>query len=476
MIPPPNHPAHHALPGNQLPAYVPGQPAFNSLQSPRSFAPSFNHLPEQSPEIPGLVFTPIEIVLEGTELGPIPHVPEAELEASPVQQEEPPPSRVPSSKFSTARTPTSSPPLPQNSPRIPAPLAKGATTLSPPRENGPIPSFSMKQTSPVQLSRLSSTAPGIAELPASFPKPTVSDVAVKAPLNPTPAFHHIYLPEPESETPMSPETSEYSTIPIGLGFEDPNQKSRSPNLQQEQKRSPQPRQGGWPSPSPQLRQEKKRSPRLEQEQGSPLRGTRRSPQAAREQQFSLLPNQEESTLYSDISSLSDYRPALRDHLRQGSQDQLAPSSIQHTRSPSRQRQGSRSPKMLRSQPSEVSAMTDSYAREQPSDSSIAMGESEPLRPKQSKTWSAKEKDDATSWQVYKGDVPIPRDEWSSPPLFKPLFSPQGVSRRPVQLKDESDISIQPLASRARGSWDAAPLAPITPPRKTQTPKPEQGMF
>jgi hypothetical protein len=475
LIPPPDHPAYHALPGNQLPAYVPGQPAYNSLQPPRPFASSFNHLPEQSPEIPGLVFTPIEIVLEGTELDPIPLVPEAELEASPVQQQEPP-SRVPSSKFSTSRVPASPHPLPQNSPRSPAPLAKAATSLSPPRENGPLPSFSMKHTSPLQPSSLSPMVAGIAELPASFPQPIVSDVAVKAPLNPTPAFHHIYLPEPESDAPKSSEATEYSTIPIGLGFEDPNQKSKSPNLQQEQRRSAQSRQGGWPSP--QARQEKKRSPRLEQEQGSPLRGTRRSPQAAREPQFSLLPNQEESTLYSDISSLSDYRPALRDHLRKDSQEQLAPSSIQHTRSPSRQRQGSRSPKTLRPQPSVVSAMTDSYSslREQPSDPSIATGESEPLRPKQSKTWSAKEKDDVTSWQVYKGDVPIPRDEWSSPPLFKPLFSPQDASRRPVQLRDESDISIQPLAGRVRGSWDAVPLAPLTPPRKSQTPKPEDGMF
>lgn len=494
LVPPPDdeHPAYHPLPGKHLPAYVPGQPAYNSLPSQRSLAPpSISHVPEQSPKIPGLVFTPIDISLGDTQLETIPITPKAELAASPVQPKAASP--IPSSKFSTARRspPPSSPP--KNSPPTDlAPLAKVATIRTPPRENGPLTNFSMKHISSPRPGYPSPTAGGKVELPASVPPtdtPVMSDAPVKAPLNPTPAFHHIYLPEPLSGVSTSSMDTAYSTIPIGLGDDksgsstrstnEPKQ-SKSSNLRHEHKRSPQTKQEKR-SP-PQAGHERKPSQQYTREEGSPpqpAQGKRRSPHTTREPRSSPPPKQQQEFTPPLPSELSETHPALRDQVRQDRGD-TTPSKqgkrsppTQQTQSPSQQER--KSPPPLRQQRSDVSAMSDSYypLREQPSELSMLTvseeSESAPVKSKKKKKWSASERD-GMSLLVYKGDALIGQDEVS------PLFSPQGASRRAAQSSEESDMSIQPLALQGREGWSAVPLTPMTPLNKTKAQKRADGMF
>jgi hypothetical protein len=496
LVPPPDdeHPAYHRLPGQHLPAYVPGQPAYNSLPSQRSLAPpSISHVPEQSPKIPGLVFTPIDISLGDTQLETIPITPKAELAASPVQPK--PSSPIPSSKFSTARrSPPSSPPK-TSLPMSPAPLANVATIRSPPRENGPLTNFSMKHISIPKPGYPSPTAGGKVELPASLPPtdaPAVNDAPVKAPLNPTPAFHHIYLPEPLSGVSTSSMDTAYSTIPIGLGDDKSGSNTRSANaredqkqmkssnLRHEHKRSPEMKQE---KRSPKAGHEKKQSQQYSREQGSPPQagqGKRRSPNVAREPRSSPPPKHQQEFTPPLPSILSDIHPALRDQVRQERGDTTP--SKREKRSPPNQQPRSppqeerRSPPPLRQQRSDVSAMSDSYypLREQPSEMSMLtvseQSESAPVKSKQKKKkWSASERD-GMSLLVYKGDAPIGHDEVS------PLFSPQGTSRLAAQSNEESDMSIQPLALQGREGWSAVPLTPMTPLNKTKAQKRAEGMF
>jgi hypothetical protein len=491
LVPPPDdeHPAYHPLPGKHLPAYVPGQPAYKSLPSQRVSAPLIPRVPEESPKIPGLVFSPIDIALGG-DLDPVPLTPKAELAASPVLLRAIT-SPVPSSKFSTART-SPPPSLSQNSPPMdPAPLATVATAHSPPqREGGRLTNFSMKHISAQRPGYPSPTAGGKAELPASLPAadlPIMTNMAVKAPLNPTPAFHHIYLPEPQSGVSTSSLDTAYSTIPIGLGAENADQtpktstqrdqkkQAKPSNLRQERRQSPQTKQEKRSPPL--AEQEKKRSPHPEKEKRTPPRQTR-------EPRASPPPTQDNSStpplpVQRSGLSLSDTHPALRDQVRRErglttptKQEKRTPPPSEQRRSPPRQEKQSRP---LHEKRSDVSAMSDSYfpLREQPSDVSIMTiaeqreGNDTPSKPSRSQGWSATERSDMTSWQVYKGVAPIRHDEVS------PLFSP---ARRNPQLGDEGDMSLQPLTAQGPEGWSAVPLTPMTPLGKSRTPKRADGMF
>jgi hypothetical protein len=120
-------------------------------------------------------------------------------------------------------------------------------------------------------------------------------------------------------------------------------------------------------------------------------------------------------------------------------------------------------------------MSDTYypLREQPSELSMLTVSEEsvipPARPRPQKKWSASERD-GMSLLVYKGDAPVRKDEAS------PLFTPQGTSRRGVQLSDDGDMSIQPLALQGREGWNAVPLTPMTPLNKTRAQQRVDGMF
>lgn len=500
LVPPPDneHPAHHPLPGKNLPAYVPAQPAYNTLPSQRLLAPppSISQIPEHSPKIPGLVFTPIEIVLGDTQLDTIPITPKAELAASPVQPK--PSSPIPSSKFSTARTPAP-PSTAQKTPHsmAPAPVAKVATSRSSPRENGPLTNFSLKHISVQRPGFPSPTAGGKIELPASSPPAGVvaENVPVKAPLNPTPAFHHIYLPEPLSGVSRSSAGTAYSTIPIGLGDSKPHIQTKTlnsrddliqpkpSNLRQEHKQPSQTKQEK--RPQQQTKHERKQSQEYSRELGSPPQpgqGKRRASRAPRESRSSPPPKQEREyapPLPSNDHqlSLSDTHPALRDHVRQ--QRAVTPTPKQGKRQPSQQtpsppRPEKRTPPPLRQQRSDVSAMSDSYfmLREQTSEQSMSTVSEEsditpiPAKSRDKKKWSASERD-GMSLLVYKGDAPLGKTEVS------PLFSP---SRRVAQLSEDSDMSIQPLVLQNREGWSAVPLTPMTPLNKTKVQKRADGMF
>lgn len=310
LSPPPDHehPAYHPLPGKQIPAYVPIQPAYNTLPSQRSRAPSFRRLPDQSPHIPDFVFSPIALNPAADQLDPIPVTPQAELAASPI------PTRgltssIPSSKFSTARMspPRTSPPrappprapLPQTPPlqrrtippRNSSPLSKLTQSRgSPPQKITPPTNSAVRRISESRLGYPSPTAGGKAELPASMPPSNdlsiTNDEPIKAPLNPTPAFHHIYLPESLDDFWKDDLTDITESIPIGLEDDSSNRDSQRAHAEKEQRRSPQSKQG-----KPQSRQEQRSSP-------SPVPEKPSRPKLRQQR--------------SDVSALSDYHHTLRE--------------------------------------------------------------------------------------------------------------------------------------------------------------------
>lgn len=479
LVPPPDneHPAYHPLPGKNLPAYVPGQPAYNTLPSQRSVAPRSKSLvPDVSPKIPGLIFTPIEIVLGDTHLDTIPITPKAELAASPVHHLPKPSSPIPSSKFSTARTSlTPSSPRKSLTSLHPAPLAKVATSRSP-RDNGPLTNFSMKHISSPRPGFPSPTAGGKIELPASWP-PTDASVAinvpVKAPLNPTPAFHHIYLPEPLSGISRSSADTAYSTIPIGLGDTTPDIKTRAINSRDDWMQPKPSNLRQEHIPSPQIKHGSKLSQPTSRDLGSPPQpgqGKRRTPPTAREPRASPPPKlHRENTPPLPLNgplSLSETHPAFRDHVRQGRVETPTPKQRKQSRR--------KSPPPLRQQPSDVSVMSDSYypLHEKSSEQSmLTVSEGGdfapiPVKSKHKKKWSASERD-GMSLLVYKGDAPLGTNE------VTPLFN---TSHQAAQLSEESDMSIQPLVLQSRQGWSPVPLTPMTPLNKSKARKLADGAF
>ncbi|KAG9243526.1 hypothetical protein BJ878DRAFT_114307 [Calycina marina] len=261
LEPPPehSHPAYHPLPGQsrEIPTYYPGgihpeQPPYTlkSLPSQRNVYSRSVALPSQkvaskSPELPDLLFSPIDLV-RGVEMSDVmPITPQAELAAFPS-----PPTTIPSSVKTALKKPLQrslTPPQRAQKPQrprrqiipprhaaplnrltpydnIPSPAAKAETiklkkerglkisglrpevnntTDTRPTENRP-----RLQTYP------SPTAGGRPELPASSPPPKRA-----------PAFNHISLPSPIPSSPMqiryltrneSTATSGTYSIPVGL--------------------------------------------------------------------------------------------------------------------------------------------------------------------------------------------------------------------------------------------------------------------
>lgn len=272
LQPPPveAHPAYHPLPGQSrsIPTYYPGgthpdHPPYTleNLPSQRDNHPTTVALPGQStvgrsPELPDLLFSPIDLVRGAEHLDIIPITPQAELAAFPS-----PPTSIPSAAKSSDKksilrrsiTPPSRSHRPQRPrrqstpPRHSAPLDRLTPAYNPEVSPSPAPktddaqapSKSMTQkglhisgmgqkaektpaTRPSFRPRFqtypSPTAGGRPELPASFPPPKKM-----------PAFNHISLPSPIPTTPVqkaspvpsiarneSTGTSSTYSIPIGL--------------------------------------------------------------------------------------------------------------------------------------------------------------------------------------------------------------------------------------------------------------------
>ncbi|KAH8592057.1 hypothetical protein B0O99DRAFT_261524 [Bisporella sp. PMI_857] len=269
------HPAYHRLPGQSadVPVYYPAGTAhpaqtiqsrmeesakpytLRNLPSQRDPHPTSISLPGQvpecSPEIPDLVFSPIDLVQGNEQLDVIPITPQAELAAFPS-----PPQTIPSSIHRSTITqlrrsmtppkktrpmrprrqstpPRHSAPLdrltppPQSDAVLPTPTNKSVpqksmtksglkisgllTTTNLSRKPTPRPSGR-----PRQQTYPSPTAGGRPELPASFP--TINT-------KPMPAFNHISMPSPAASSPdqdlgvrrnESIGTNSTYSIPIGL--------------------------------------------------------------------------------------------------------------------------------------------------------------------------------------------------------------------------------------------------------------------